>query len=269
MNCGGWRSWVRTRLVLFMVAVGSAALLTLAIAQYQDARATSLVRGWNNISYGGSSRPPADALSSIAGAYNAVYRYDATRQDYDVYAPSAPGFVSNITQLNQGDAIWINVTADAANLSTGSTGVTPSTTSGPGKLSIAASTFQPASDLAIYEKSFNQLNPVGTDEPSKRYYAPVILPQGVTITSMTAAFEATGGDVQVRLDYTPLTNGTVGTSIFKLVEVLSSAGASPQTANAPFAHSVDNGTNVYFLVVDLTNGAATKLKGVSIAYSGG
>ena len=266
MNNGGWRSWVRTRLVLFMVAVGSAALLTMAIAQYQDARATSLVRGWNNVSYGGNSRPPSEALASISGAYNAVYRYDAAHQDYEVYAPFAPGFVSNITQLNQGDAIWINLTAETANLSTG---VTPSTTtSGPGKISIAASTFQPASDLAVYEKSFNQLNPISTDDASKRYYAPVILPQGVTITSMTAAFEATGGDVQVRLDYTPLTNGTIGTSIFKLVEVLSSAGASPQTANA-FSHTVDNGTNVYFLVVDLTNGAATKLKGVSIAYSGG
>jgi hypothetical protein len=30
---------------------------------------------------------------------------------------------------------------------------------------------------------------------------------------------------------------------------------------------VDNGANVYFLVVDLTGGSASKLRGVSISYT--
>lgn len=43
-------------------------------------------------------------------------------------------------------------------------------------------------------------------------------------------------------------------------------GRLPQTATA-FAHTVDNGANVYFIVVDLTGGPASKLKGVSISYT--
>jgi hypothetical protein len=83
---------------------------------------------------------------------------------------------------------------------------------------------------------------------------------------MTAHFEATGGEVHVRLDYTPMSNGEAPAQIYKLVEVLSTSGGSPQTATA-FAHTVDNGANVYFLVVDLTGGAGTKLRGVSVAWT--
>jgi hypothetical protein len=72
----------------------------------------------------------------------------------------------------------------------------------------------------------------------------------------------------VRLDYTPMANGTAANQVFKLVEVVSTTGASPQTAQA-FSHVVDNSANVYFLVVDLTGGAGSKLRGVSLAYTGG
>ena len=82
------------------------------------------------------------------------------------------------------------------------------------------------------------------------------------------AFEAaSGGTVQARLDYTPLANGTNTAQIYKLAEVLSSAGASPQTAQA-YSHIVDNSANVYFLVVDLAGGPGAKLHGISIAYTG-
>ena len=121
-------------------------------------------------------------------------------------------------------------------------------------------------DLAIYEKGFNQLSPVGNDVPSQRYFAPVDLPHGATITTMTAAFEGSGDTVKIRLDYTALTNGDSSAAVYKLAEVLSSAGSSPQTATA-FAHTVDNGANVYFIVVDLTGGPASKLKGISISYT--
>ncbi len=226
-----------------------------------SAGSESLTKGWNNVAYSGSAKPVAEALSPISGKYAAVYRWNAAGKVYEMYAPNAPAQANTLTTLAEGDAIWVNLTSDTAQLTSASTGV----------LSIAASTFLPASDLAIYEKKFNQLNPVGTDDASKRYYAALNLPQGATITSMTAAFEApgSGGQVQVRLDYTALTNAdSESGQVYKLAEVLSTGGPSPQTAQA-FAHVVDNSTNVYFIVVDLTGGQATKLKGVSVAYTGG
>jgi len=180
-----------------------------------------------------------------------------------VYGPGLPSFANSLTTIRPGDSIWISLTANSGQLS----GSVAAGGTGSGRISIAASTFQPASDLAVYDKSFNQLAPVGTDVESQRYYAPVIIPDGAVILSMTVAFEASGGQVQARLDYTPLGNGSNASQIFKLAEVLSSSGASPQTVQA-YSHTVDNGANVYFLVVDLTGGPGTKLKGVSIAYAG-
>lgn len=246
------------------VALSLAVFLTIAISGDQHARAAALSRGWNNVSYLGTASAPAEALTAISGQYSSVYRWDPVTQGYQLYAPSAPSFANTLTQLNTGDAIWLNFTEASGTLNTGTT--TGSGTTGPGKLSIAASTFQPMNDLAIYEKNYNQIAPVGIDVASQRYFAPIILPNGATIGSMTAAFDGTGDTVKVRLDYTALSNGDATASVFKLVEVLSSGGASPQTAQA-FQHTVDNGANVYFLVVDLTGGAVSKLRGVSIAYT--
>lgn len=226
--------------------------------------ATELTRGWNNVAYMGTTRPPTEALTTIDGKYAAVYRWDAATQEYLLYAPGLPAYATTLTELKTGDAIWVNLTADSGTLpSAGNSQVGPSS----GRIAVPASSFSPMSDLALYEKSFNQINPVGTDEHSRRYIAAVNLPDGVTISSMTAHYEATGGDVQVRLDYTPLANGNTANQIYKLVEVLSTDGASPRTVSA-FTHTVDNGANVYFLVVDLTGGPGTKLRGVSIAYTG-
>ena len=230
-----------------------------------DASAAQLLRGWNNISYLGSSAAPASALNGISGQYSAVYKWDPSTQAYQLYAPGVPGFVNTLTQINPGDAIWVNYTQNQGEINTGSVGST-APTGGSGKLSIAASTFVPMSDLAVYEKSFNQLNPVTNDVASQRYYAPLNLPQGATITTMTAAFEGSGDTVKIRLDYTAITNGDTSSAVYKLAEVLSSAGSSPQTATA-FNHTVDNGANVYFLVVDLTGGPSSKLRGVSVSYT--
>jgi hypothetical protein len=231
----------------------------------RDARAAQLLHGWNNISYLGASAAPSQALSSISGQYSAVYKWDPSQQAYQLYAPGVPGFVNTLTQVNPGDAIWVNYTQAQGEINTGSVGNTVPA-GGSGKMSIAASTFVPMSDLAIYEKNFNQLNPVGNDVASQRYYAPVHLPHGANITTMTAAFEGSGDTVKIRLDYTAIANGDSSSAVFKLAEVLSSGGPSPQTATA-FAHTVDNGANVYFLVVDLTGGSASKLRGVTISYT--
>jgi hypothetical protein len=224
--------------------------------------AATLVKGWNNITYSGGTAPPSEALSSISGTYAAVYRWNPATQQYQVYAPGAPGIVNTLTQISSGDTIWLDVTAASASLTPGSSAV-------GGRVSIAASTFQPASDLALYEKTWNEIHPVGTDAASERYFAPVNLPDGATITSMTAHYEAgSGATVEIRLDYTPLGNGASAGQVYKLAEVLSTAGASPQTAQA-FASVVDNSANVYFLIVDLKGGPGAKLRGVSVAYTGG
>ncbi len=253
------RMWMAT--LALAATVGFAAIA----GNGHRANAAQLLFGWNNISYLGSSAAPATALNGISGNYSAVYKWDPSTQAYQLYAPGVPGFVNTLTQINPGDAIWVNYTQAQGEINTGSVGgSTP--TGGAGKLSIAASTFVPMSDLAVYEKNFNQLNPVSNDAASQRYYAPLYLPQGATITTMTAAFEGSGDTVKIRLDYTAISNGDTSSSVYKLAEVLSSAGASPQTATA-FAHTVDNGTNVYFLVVDLTGGSASKLRGVSVSYT--
>lgn len=256
------------RIRYWMAMLALAVMVGVAAFPGHDGNATAaqLLRGWNNISYLGSSAPPSEALNGISGQYSAVYKWDPSTQAYQLYAPGIPGFVNTLTQINPGDAIWVNYTQAQGEINTGSVGNTGTTPGGSGKTSIAASTFVPMSDLAVYEKSFNQLNPVANDVASQRYFAPLLLPQGATITTMTAAFEGSGDTVKIRLDYTAITNGDTSSSVFKLAEVLSSAGPSPQTATA-FAHTVDNGANVYFLVVDLTGGPASKLRGVSVSYT--
>lgn len=255
------RTWkYRSRFsTLAAATLGSAACLAAwATASANDG---SMPVGWNNISYTGEAQQVGAALAPIEGKYNAAYRWDSEQQVFEFFSPAVPAFANNLGEVKDGDTLWLDITKEGAQLTTGArTGV----------LSIAASTFLPASDLAIYEKKFNELSPVGTDAASQRYYAPLGLPQGATITSMTAAYQATGGgDVQVRLDYTAIGNADSETGpVYKLAEALSTQGPSPVTVQA-FSHVVDNSANVYFIVVDLTGGPATKLRGVSVAYTGG
>jgi hypothetical protein len=256
---------MRIRFLLAMFGLFALAGAAAVAGNGRGASAVQLLHGWNNISYLGSTAPPSEALTSISGQYSAVYKWSPATQTYQLYAPGVPGFVNTLTQIDPGDAIWVNYTQAQGEISTGSAGSSVPT-GGSGKLSIAASTFTPMNDLAVSEKSFNQVGPVSTDVASQRYYAPLYLPQGATITTMTAAFEGTGDTVKIRLDYTDISNGDTSSAVFKLAEVLSSAGPSPQTATA-FAHTVDNGSNVYFLVVDLTGGSASKLRGVSVSYT--
>ncbi|MCK9517622.1 MAG: hypothetical protein M0R74_01140 [Dehalococcoidia bacterium] len=251
----------RLRAAVLGGILSAAALASVAIGDV--GAATPVIKGWNNVPYFGGTAPPSEALASINGQYQAVFHWDAGTQQYLVYSPNVPDYVNSLRQINTGDAIWVNVSGQGGSLpGLNLDGTVPTS----GKFSVAASTFVPASDLAIYEKGFNELYPVGTDAASQRYFAPVNLPQGASITGMTAHFEATTGQVQVRLDYTPLANGGAPAQIYKLVEVLSTAGPSPQSANA-YAHTIDNGANVYFLVVDLTGGPGSKLRGVTISYT--
>ena len=152
-----------------------ALLLTLGLMSAKSSLASiGLVKGWNNVAYMGASAPPSEALDSISGDYDVVYHWDAAAKSYSVYSPENPGFVNTLAALNTGDAIWLNLTATTATLAA----------VGGGTVSISASTFLPASDLAIYEKDFNELYPVGTDAASQRYYANVTL--FLTVPSLPA-----------------------------------------------------------------------------------
>jgi hypothetical protein len=254
----------RFRFLTLSTILGAIVAFAAVTAGGNDARAANgLVAGWNNVAYLGAPAAPSEALASMAGKYSSVYRWDAAAKKYDVYAPEAPGLVNTLNTLSTGDSIWIYVTASSAELSPPASTGAPTATSGV--ISIPASAFFPESDLALYEKDYNQLNPVGSDADSQRYFAPVQLPQGAKVTEMTSHF--TGSGVRVRLDYTPLSNGTDANQVFILAETNSTGGASPRTASA-FNHSVDNTTNLYFLVVDLTDGSNSKLRGISIKYSG-
>ena len=253
------------RFVALSVALGAVIAFAAVSNRGNEASAAGgLVAGWNNVAYLGASAAPSEALASMAGKYSSVYRWDATSKKYDVFAPEAPGVVNTIGTLSTGDSIWIYVTASSAELSPPANTGTPGAASA-GVISIPASAFFPESDLALYQKDYNELQPVGSDTASQRYFAPVQLPQGAKVTEMTTHFAGTG--VRVRLDYTPLSNGTDANQVFILAETNSTGGASPRTATA-FNHTVDNSANLYFLVVDLTGGSNSKLRGVSIKYSG-
>jgi hypothetical protein len=259
---------MRNRRSFAGAAVLGLILLGAAAASSSSASAdTTLVRGWNNVPYLGQNQPPSEALAPLSGKFNAAYRWDPHRNAFDVYIPGAPAFANTLTQLRTGDSIWLDVSGDNAALPQQATAGT-SSGSGAGRVSVPAASFVPASDLAIYQKTFNELSPAGPDDTSQRYYAPVHLPDGANIASLTVHYDAPSGtQVQTRLDFTTLANGADVSQIYKLAEVLSSAGASPRTVSA-FAHIVDNGANVYFLVVDLIGGSGAKLRGVSIAYTG-
>ncbi len=254
----------RIRAFVVIVALLAAASPVAGFGPGASAAPGELPLGWNNVAYFGVAGPPSEALSAIAGKYDVVYRWNAALQQYELYAPELPAFANTLTQLRPGDVIWLKVTAAGAVLPTSQSAAGPLA----GTVSIPASAFVPASDLALYEKSFNEIYPVTTDPSSQRFYAPVFLPDGAVVTSMKAYFVATSGEVALRLDFTPLANGSASAQVYKLAEVLSSAGPSPQTAPA-YPHVVDNAANVYFLNVDLTGGPATRLRGVTISYTGG
>lgn len=254
----------RFRFVVLSVALGAIALASITFRGNEANAANGLVVGWNNVAYLGASAAPSEALASMAGKYSSVYRWDAAAKKYDVFAPEAPGIVNTLSTLSTGDSVWIYVTASSAELSPPANSGTPGAASS-GVISIPASAFFPESDLALYEKDYNELRPVGSDVDSQRYFAPVHLPQGAKVTELVSHFAGSG--VRVRLDYTPLSNGTDANQVFILAETNSTGGSSPQSDEA-FNHTVDNSTNLYFLVVDLTDGSNSKLRGISIEFSG-
>ncbi len=51
----------------------------------------------------------AEAVRGLDDALVAVYGFDAWRQQYRVYRPGAPGFLSDLDGLVTGQAVWVHL----------------------------------------------------------------------------------------------------------------------------------------------------------------
>ncbi|HET7738912.1 MAG TPA: hypothetical protein VFK32_10085 [Tepidiformaceae bacterium] len=75
-----------------------------------------LEAGWNDFVYLGASTDAADALASIAGEYNSVYRYvnDGFTEHWELYAgPDAPAFINDFTTVQACGSYWVNMDDEA------------------------------------------------------------------------------------------------------------------------------------------------------------
>ena len=74
---------------------------------------TDLTTGFNLRTWTGGPRAVADAVASLGDAFRAIYAFDATTQRYNTYRADAPAFLNDLTQLETGQAVWIELTAPA------------------------------------------------------------------------------------------------------------------------------------------------------------
>ncbi len=76
-----------------------------------DSTTISLCEGWNLVGYPATqTQPIADALNSIAGAYDTANAHDATTDSWQLYNPSAPPFANTLNDMRTGRGYWINAT---------------------------------------------------------------------------------------------------------------------------------------------------------------
>jgi hypothetical protein len=82
--------------------------------QELDSTQIPLYTGWNLIAYPVlEENTIADALSSIAGKYTAVYTYDPTQADpWLRHVADAPSWVSTLSDMTPGKGYWVNVNQD-------------------------------------------------------------------------------------------------------------------------------------------------------------
>jgi hypothetical protein len=69
--------------------------------------------GWDQFAYPVQAvRPITDALVSIEGAYNTVYRFDGSDplDNWKVFSPDVPSWVNDLTNLQFGEGYWIHLT---------------------------------------------------------------------------------------------------------------------------------------------------------------
>lgn len=61
----------------------------------------------NLIGWPGASEDPGQALNSIAGTIEMVFRWDAATRSWERYGPGLPWYVNSLKQLTQGEAYWV------------------------------------------------------------------------------------------------------------------------------------------------------------------
>jgi len=71
-----------------------------------------LSKGLNCVGWTNTSANLPDALSSIAGKYNYVARWNATSQSYEVYEPHAPSVFNDFWTMERGEGYWIAAKED-------------------------------------------------------------------------------------------------------------------------------------------------------------
>lgn len=73
----------------------------------------NLAAGFNLVTWTADQRPVADAVASLGDTFRAIYAFDAASQRYQTYRAGAPAFLNDLTQLNTGQAVWIELLAPA------------------------------------------------------------------------------------------------------------------------------------------------------------
>jgi hypothetical protein len=133
-------------------------------------------------------------------------------------------------------------------------------------ISVSAAAFRPSGDLYTFANIGNYLAP--SDPNSSLFVAPIQLPHGAVITSVTYFWQDLDPGVDkntwVELERSDLD----GTGV-PLVEVYSSGGSGNGSTKEPctFNCEVDNSQYAYFLEVNFTSTALQALYGVTIEYT--
>ena len=67
----------------------------------------TLSAGFNLVTWTGEPRPIRDAVVGLGDALDAVFAWDAAAQRYQAFRPGAEPFLSRLTTLDRGQAVWV------------------------------------------------------------------------------------------------------------------------------------------------------------------
>ncbi len=108
--------WVVPVLLLAVLGGGGGlALLGDSSADAQtegsETRMVALTEGWNLAGWTGPTMPFADAIADILAVTLAAAAFDAAPQTFRTWNATAPLFLNTLNTLQQGEALWVQVTA--------------------------------------------------------------------------------------------------------------------------------------------------------------
>ena len=66
-----------------------------------------LVRGWNLVGWTDTTASAADATALIEGEFEVLFTWDSQSQTFLRFDPEAPPVLNSLTELKQGDGVWI------------------------------------------------------------------------------------------------------------------------------------------------------------------